>query len=140
MDLEVFGYRLHSLPDAIADDQEEEAPAPEVGGERIVEALFVDRRVNRPHGIEQRVTVALEAIAHLALHIGRRPATEFFGVVEDLAHDLASCLRIAPELTFDQYWQAGRRDQDVVDGASGRVQFSASRHRAGKHLVYLGDR
>jgi hypothetical protein len=34
-----------------------------------VEALFVDRRVNCPHHIEQRVAVALKTIADLALHI-----------------------------------------------------------------------
>lgn len=70
MRLKVLGYCFHSLPDAVADDQEEEASAPEVGCERIVEALFVDRRVNCPHHIEQRVAVALEAIAHLSLQVG----------------------------------------------------------------------
>ena len=67
---EVLGYCFHSLPDAVADDKEEEAPAPEVGGERIVEALFVDRRVNCPHHIKQGVALALETIAHLALQVG----------------------------------------------------------------------
>ena len=68
--LQVLGYCFHSLPDPVADDQEEEAPTPEVCGERIVELLFVDLRINRPHHVEQRIAVALETMAHLALHIG----------------------------------------------------------------------
>jgi len=75
--LQIFGYCLHPLPDPVADDEEEEAPTPEVCGKRIVELPFVDLGVNRPHHIEQRVAVALEAMAHLALHIGRRPPAEF---------------------------------------------------------------
>ena len=67
--LQVFGYRLHPLPDPVAHDQEEEAPTPEICGQRIVKMLFVDLRVNRPHHIEQRIAVALETMAHLPLHI-----------------------------------------------------------------------
>jgi hypothetical protein len=40
----------------VADDQEEEAPTPEVCGERIVELYFVDLRINRPHHLKQRST------------------------------------------------------------------------------------
>ena len=56
--LQIFGYCLHPLPDPVADDQEKEAPTPEVRGKRIVELLFVDLRVNRPHHLEQWVAVA----------------------------------------------------------------------------------
>jgi len=58
-----------------------------------------------------------------------RPAAEFFGVVENLAHDLAPRFRIAPELAFDEHRQAGRRDHEIVDRAGGRIQFRANRHR-----------
>ena len=128
--LQIFGYCLHPLPDPVADDEEEEAPTPQVCGKRIVELPFVELRVNRPHHIEQRVAVALEAMAHLALHIGRRPATEFFGVIENLAHGFAPRLRIPPQLALDQYRHAGRRDHEIIDRAGGRVQFGANRHRA----------
>ena len=67
--LQVFGYSFHSLPDPVADNKEKEAPTAEVCGERVVEPLFVNLRVNRPHHVEQRVAVALETVAHLALHI-----------------------------------------------------------------------
>ena len=70
MCVQIFGYCLHPLSDPVADDQEEEAPTPEVGGKRIVELLFVNVGVNRLHHIEQRVAAALETMAHLALHIG----------------------------------------------------------------------
>jgi hypothetical protein len=68
--LQVLGYCFHPLPDSIADDEEEEAPTPEVCGERIVELLFVELRVNRPYYIKKRVAVALETMAYFALDIG----------------------------------------------------------------------
>jgi hypothetical protein len=79
-------------------------------------------------------------MAHLALHIGRRPAAEFFCVIENLAHDLAPRFRIVPELALDEHRQAGGRDHEIVDRAGGRIQFGANRHRARKHRVDLGDR
>ena len=68
--LQVFGYSFDTLPDPVTHNQEEEPPTAEVCGERIVELLFVDQRISRPHHVEQRVAAALEAMAHLALHIG----------------------------------------------------------------------
>jgi hypothetical protein len=67
--LQLFGYSFHCLPEPVADNKEKEAPTAEVCSERVVELLFVDLRVNRPHHVEQRVAVALETVAHLALHI-----------------------------------------------------------------------
>jgi len=67
---QVLGYSFHSLPDTVADDEEEEASTPEVFGERIVELSFVDLGVDFPHYVKQRIAVALEPMAHLALHIG----------------------------------------------------------------------
>jgi hypothetical protein len=69
MCLEILGYCFHSLPYAVAYDKKEEASAPEVGGERIVEALLVNGRINSPHHIKQRVAVVLKTIVHLALKI-----------------------------------------------------------------------
>ena len=70
MCVQIFGYCFHPLSDTVADDQEEEAPTSEICGERIIELAFVDLGVSHPHHIEQRVAVALETMAHLALHIG----------------------------------------------------------------------
>ena len=68
MYMEVFSDCFHSLPNAVADDKEEEASASEVCGERIVEALFVDRRV--------RFEVSLTA----ADHVGLRVSSELLSV------------------------------------------------------------
>jgi hypothetical protein len=73
-------------------------------GECIVELYFVDR--GRPlFHLEQRIAIALKMPLHLALQIGRRPATEFFGLVENLADYLAPPLGVAPELAFDKHRQ-----------------------------------
>jgi len=95
--------------------------------------------MNHPHHFEQRIAVALEATVHLALQIGRRPPAQFFGVVEDLADDLATRLGVAPELAFDKHRQTGRCHHEIVDRTSRCVQFCANRHRARKHRVDLGD-
>lgn len=47
--LQVFGYCFPSLADPVTDNQEEETPTPKVCGEGIVEVLFVDLGVDRPH-------------------------------------------------------------------------------------------
>ena len=140
MELQVFGYRFHSLPNSVADDQKEETPTPEICSERIVELLFVNFRVNRPHLVKQRVAVALQAMAHLALDIRRRPAGKFFGIIENLADYLTPRLGITPELAFDEHWQAGRRDHKIIYGAGVRVQLGANWHRARKHRVDLRNR
>src|SRR5271156_4787028 len=119
--VQVLGYCFHPLADAVADDQEEEAPTPEVCGERIVEPYFVDVAINRPHHLEQRIAVALKSPVHLALQIGGRPATEFLGVVENLADYLAPPLGVAPELAFTKHRQAGCRNHEIVDRPSRRV-------------------
>jgi hypothetical protein len=49
--LEVFGYRLYALPNAVSDDQQQEAPAPKVCGQRIIELDFIEPRVNHPHQV-----------------------------------------------------------------------------------------
>jgi hypothetical protein len=119
--LQVLGYCFNALPDTVADDQQEEAPAPEVCGECIVELSFVDMRINRPHHLKKRVAVALKTPAHLPLQIGRRLATEFFGVVENLANYLAPPLGVAPKLAFNKHRQSRWRNHEIVNRASGRV-------------------
>src|SRR5215467_3470385 len=117
MCVQVFGYCFDRLSDPVADDQEQEAPPPEVCGERIVELYLVDRGINFTHHLKQWIAVALKTPAHLTLQIGRRPAADFFGVVENLANYFAPRLGIAPELAFYEHRQVGRCDHEIVDRA-----------------------
>ena len=103
MPLQVFSDCLYTLANAVAHDQKEEAPASEIGSERIVERYFVDRSINFSDHFEKGIAVTSKTAAHLALQIGRRPTTEFFRVIQNLTHYLAARLWISPQLALDKH-------------------------------------
>lgn len=137
--LKVLGDGLDAFADAVSDEEEQEAPAAQVGGQGVVELHLVDGGVGRADDVQQGRGATLENLGDLALEVGDGEAGQFLGVVQNLADDLAAGLGVAPELALDKHRQAGGRDQEVVDEAGRRLQFAADRYGAFEDRVDLGD-
>ena len=120
---------LHALPDAVADDQQQELAAPEVAGDVVHELRFVDPGRLFPHQFEGDIAFHLPGPRHLALQILVGPGREFLGVVQDLPDHFPSRLRIPPELELRQDQSTQRVDVEGVHVPCGGIKLAAHGHR-----------
>ena len=67
----------------------------------------------------------------------RRPAGDFFCIIQDLDDCVPARFGIAPEFGFNKYRQAGFRNQDKIDWAGWCLHFPADRRCFRKRRLNL---
>ncbi len=100
---EQVGQAIEVAPDAIADDEKEKASRAKVSADGIHERCLSFRQrsvVGRRHSLPNGAVIRNGA--HRLIEILERHHGQCCGVIEDLAHDLAARLWVAPQLRLNE--------------------------------------
>ena len=120
---------LDPLPNAVANDQEQELAAFEVAADVVDEARLLQVGVPSAGEFVQDIARASEGPRDLPLQVLVAPGRELLGVVQDLPDDLAARQGIPPELVFREDQSSQRIDVHRVHVPRGCRQLAADRDR-----------
>jgi hypothetical protein len=143
MGLKMGSQGFGLLPNAIPHDEEKASPETEVTRHGVDKFGFFELLV--PADVIIKSLLGPGIITELGtpdrlLKVGIAPRLDAFDIIHHLRNDLATSLRVSPELTFCKEKIAGGRNKEVVDVTSRRGELGADRNDRFEGRLDLFDR